>query len=226
VILHFSTAIEHIALPWLTGTSGQRWQVDRVIVATGADLRTLYPHVFEQAGFRSCKLQMLRTAPQPRGWQLGPMLAGGLTLRHYPTFAMCNSLAALKQRVAEEAPELDRYGIHVMASQNGNGEVVLGDSHEYDDAIEPFDKTLIDELILRELRQLIDLPDWAIHERWHGIYAQLPGRVQFVQDVEPGVTVVNGCGGCGMTMSFGLAEESWDTWDKTGIAHQVSGVSA
>jgi FAD dependent oxidoreductase TIGR03364 len=224
VRLHFSTAIERIALPWILATDGQRWRVDRVIVATGADLRTLYPSVFEQAGFRRCKLQMLRTASQPMGWQLGPMLAGGLTLRHYPTFAVCDSLATLKQRVATETPELDRYGIHVMASQNGNGEIVLGDSHEYDESIEPFDKSLIDELMLRELRQMIELPDWEIHQRWHGIYAQLPGKVQFVHEVEPGVTVVNGSGGCGMTMSFGLAEESWNTWEKAGVGCQVSGV--
>ena len=126
---------------------------------------------------------------QPGGWQFGPMLAGGLTLRHYPSFGVCKSLEPLKQRIATETPELDRYGIHVMGCQNGHGEVVLGDSHEYDQSIEPFDKTMIDELILRELRQLIDLPDWTIGQRWHGIYASLAGKLQFVHEVEPGVIV-------------------------------------
>ena len=185
------------------------------IVATGADVRMLFPQVLQQAGFRRCKLQMLRTVRQPGGWQFGPMLAGGLTLRHYPTFGVCKSLAALKQRIATETPELDRYGIHVMGCQNGHGEIVLGDSHEYDEAIEPFDKAMIDELILRELRQLIDLPDWTVGERWHGIYAQLPGQVQFVHEVEPGVTMITGAGGCGMTMSFGLADETWEAWEQS-----------
>jgi glycine/D-amino acid oxidase-like deaminating enzyme len=152
------------------------------------------------------------------------MLAGGLTLRHYPTFNVCGTLAALQQRVAVETPELDRYGIHVMAAQNGLGEVVLGDSHEYDESIEPFDKVVIEHLILRELRQLIDLPSRAIQERWHGIYAQLPGKVQFVHEVEPGVVLVTGSGGCGMTMSFGLAEESWDAREKSGLKCQVPAV--
>jgi D-hydroxyproline dehydrogenase subunit beta len=110
-------------------------------------------------------------------------------------------------------PDLDRYGIHVMASQNGNGEVVLGDSHEYDEDISPFDKAAIDELILEQLRIRIDLPDWTIRERWHGIYAQLPGSIQFVEEVEPAVQVVVASGGCGMTMSFGLAEQLWESWD-------------
>jgi FAD dependent oxidoreductase TIGR03364 len=213
VKLHFATAIEHVSLPWVIASDGSRWQVDRAIVATGADFQTLFPKLLSQAGFRRCKLQMLRTVPQPSGWRIGPMLASGLTLRHYASFRICHSLQALKNRIAETTPELDRYGIHVMAAQNGRGEVVLGDSHEYDDDVTPFDKSVIDELILEQLRMRVDLPDWTIQERWHGIYAQLPGTVQFVQEAEPSVHVVIASGGCGMTMSFGLAEKLWEAWE-------------
>ena len=78
----------------------------------------------------------------------------------------------MKKRIAAETPELDRYGIHVMASQNDAGEVILGDSHEYDSDIDPFDKAVIDDLILRELSRVIRLPSWEIAERWHGVYAK------------------------------------------------------
>jgi FAD dependent oxidoreductase TIGR03364 len=213
VDLHYGTAIEHVSLPWIVASDGSRWQVDRAIVATGAEFQALYPTMLQCVGFRRCKLQMMRTAPQPNGWRIGPMIASGLTLRHYASFRICHSLAALKQRIAATMPELDRYGIHVMASQNGRGEVVLGDSHEYDDDITPFDKSEIDELILEQLRLRMDLPDWRIQERWHGIYPQLPGTVQFENEVEPGVHVVIASGGCGMTMSFGLAEQLWQAWD-------------
>ena len=152
---------------------------------------------------------MLRTAPQPTGWKLGPILAGGLTLRHYPAFAVCELLPLLKERIARVTPELDHYGIHVLASQDRQGAVILGDSHEYGQEASPFDSAGIEHLILRELKLLLELPDWTIQERWHGIYVQLPGEVEFLHEAAPGVTIAIASGGAGMTMSFGLADEHW-----------------
>lgn len=212
VELHYATPIDRVTGRWVASPNGDRWAVDRVVVAAGDDVRLLFPESFKAAGFRRCKLQMLRTVPQPDGWNLGPMIAGGLTLRHYEAFRVCPSLAALKHRIAEETPELDRFGIHVMAAQNDDGEVVVGDSHEYGDDISPFDKIEIDELILRELRKIIDLPDWTIAQRWHGVYAKAPEIVQYVDEPEPNVQLAISSGGAGMTLSFGLADVSWTRW--------------
>jgi D-hydroxyproline dehydrogenase subunit beta len=212
VQLHFGASVDRVATGSVTASSGDMWRVDRTVVAAGSELSILMPELYAQAGFRRCKLQMMRTAPQP-GFRLGPMLAGGLTLRHYEAFADCASLPALKARIARETPELDQYGIHVMAAQNGLGEIVLGDSHEYDDDVTPFDKAHIDELMLRELRKIIDLPDWGIAERWHGIYVKIPGVLEYAAEPEPEVHVSIASGGCGMTMSFGLADEQWSAWE-------------
>src|SRR5262249_28749772 len=67
----------------ITAANGDRWVVDEAIIAAGADFKLLYPELYASARFRRCKLQMMRTVPQPKGWRLGPMVAGGLTLRHY-----------------------------------------------------------------------------------------------------------------------------------------------
>lgn len=194
----------------LETSSGACGLFDRVVVCNGIDFQTLFPELFRQSELKLCKLQMLKTMPQPAGWRLGPHLASGLTLRHYRNFESCASLPALRQRIANESPELDRFGIHVMAAQNENGEVILGDSHEYGEEIEPFDKLIIDELILRELQKIICLPDWTIAERWHGVYGKHPTNPFFEAEPMPNVHICTATGGAGMTMSFGLAEQFWN----------------
>ncbi|HEU5115702.1 MAG TPA: TIGR03364 family FAD-dependent oxidoreductase [Isosphaeraceae bacterium] len=188
-------------------TSHDTWQAESLYVCPGADLQTLYPGLFESMGLIRCKLQMMRSEPIGEAERIGPMLAGGLTLRHYPAFERCPSLPALRRRIAEETPEYDHYGIHVLASQNGRGEVVIGDSHEYGDAIEPFDKAEIDALVLDYLSSFLDVPGLRIAQRWHGIYVKHPVEPYVVARPEPSVTVVAGLGGAGMTLSFGLGEQ-------------------
>jgi FAD dependent oxidoreductase TIGR03364 len=212
VRFEFATAIVDIDHGWLKSADGRSWHFHRTLVCGGADFETLLPEVFRTSGLKRCKLQMLATARQPDGWQLGPHLASGLTLRHYANFAVAPSLSAVRSRIAAETPELDRFGIHVMASQNDAGEVILGDSHEYDEAISPFDKAEIDALIFRELRRVIRLPDWTIAERWHGVYAKHEKRPVFEAEPMPGVHVRTGLGGAGMTMALGLAERCWESW--------------
>jgi FAD dependent oxidoreductase TIGR03364 len=181
-------------------------RADRLWICAGDDFQTLYSEAFRDCGLVRCKLQMLRTAPLADGVRIGPMLAAGLTLRHYQSFADCPSLPALKARIARETPLLDRYGIHVLASQNGRGEVTLGDSHEYGDAIEPFDKCEIEALILGYLETFLDVAP-RIVARWNGTYAKHPTAPYVIVNPAGSVTAIAATGGAGMTLSFGLAEQ-------------------
>jgi len=183
------------------------WQAERIFICSGADFETLYPSVYLESGITKCKLQMLRTGPQAADWQLGPSLCAGLTLLHYNSFAHLQSLAPVRERYLLENPDFARFGVHVLVSQNHQGEIILGDSHEYGWDVSPFDNDKINQLILGYLRTFAHFPDEAIAETWHGVYPKLPGKTDFVKEVDQNVWIVNGLSGAGMTMSFGLASE-------------------
>lgn len=209
----FNNTITACSSGKLRTSSGHEQSFDQIIICSGHDFETLYPETFSQMGMKKCKLQMMRTVAQPSDWKLGAHIASGLTLRHYQSFRSCQSLAGLIQRVASETPELDELGIHVMASQDNHGRIVLGDSHEYGDNVEPFDTERIDSLILRELNKILRLPTWSIDSHWHGIYAKSMDSIAVVRSPEPNVEICTGLGGAGMTLSFGVAEENWRLWN-------------
>ncbi|HWB13553.1 MAG TPA: TIGR03364 family FAD-dependent oxidoreductase [Pirellulales bacterium] len=208
----FGTSVVAVEDRHIRASDGRCWRADRVIVASGSDLETLFPEVLRSAGLVLCKLQMLRTAAQPHVALSTPHLASGLTLKHYAAFRDCPSWQRLQTRINTQTPELSRFGIHLMASQSASGEVILGDSHEYGEEISPFDKAEIDELILREARKVFRLSDWTIGQRWHGIYARHPRLPVVEASPAAGTHVFVAAGGAGMTMSFGLAERAWQRW--------------
>ena len=207
----FNTMVTEVDDHTAYASGNREWSAERIIVCSGSDLQTLFPDALQSSGLRLCKLQMLK-AVQRSAIRSMPHIASGLTLRHYTSFNACPTLPALKARIAAETPELDRFGIHVMASAFDSGDILLGDSHEYDADISPFDKAEIDELMLRELRKILCLNDWTIHERWHGIYAKHSQLPVFECEIMPRIHVFVGTGGAGMTMAFGLAERAWKRW--------------
>lgn len=211
VSLAFGTAVNAIELPYIR--AGYRtWRVKQAIVCSGADFETLYPETFSKSGLTRCKLQMMRTEPQPNKWQLGPIVATGLSLKHFSAFADAQSLPALKERLATEYPKFERWGIHLLATQNSLDEVIIGDSHEYGLTPSPFDQTEIANLILAHWRDILHLPSWKIAERWHGIYAKHFEKEVVIETPAPDVKIVAGLGGAGMTTAFGLAQELFDEW--------------
>lgn len=184
------------------------WTYDQAYVCCGANLKTLYPEVFSSLPITLVKLQMLRTIPQPDNWHMGPALAAGLTLQHYHSFADCPTLPALQARIQTEMPWANKWGIHVMMSQNRRFELIIGDSHEYGDTHDPFLREDINSKILSYLGSFARCPQPVIAERWHGVYAKMTdGRSEFVHDVDEQTTIITGIGGAGMTLSPGLAEQ-------------------
>jgi FAD dependent oxidoreductase TIGR03364 len=186
----------------------EQFEADIVFICSGADFETLYPESFNEYPLTKCKLQMMRVTTQPNNWRIGPALCGGLSLIHYKSFTAAPSLPQLKELYESEMSEYLDWGIHVMVSQNGTGELTIGDSHEYSATHDPFDKAFINEMILDYLKRFAQFKDWRIIETWNGIYPKLTnGDTELFFSPEAGVYVLNGLGGAGMTLSFGLAEE-------------------
>jgi FAD dependent oxidoreductase TIGR03364 len=186
----------------------EEYEADLIFVCNGADFETLYPEHFLEQPVTKCKLQMMRLVSQPQEWRIGPALCGGLSLIHYNSFKAAPSLTALRERYSAELPDYLQWGIHVMVSQNGRGELTIGDSHEYGLTHDPFDKELINRKIMDYLRGFACFKDWTVSETWNGVYAKLTdGEADLFFSPEPYVYVINGVGGAGMTLSFGLAEE-------------------
>ena len=206
VEFQFDCAVSAYERP-LVWAGGLVWRAQQLYVCAGEDLQTLFPADFAVSGLFPVKLQMMRTQAYGESFRVGPMLAAGLTLTFYQSFAHCASLPALKERFARELPEHTRYGIHVLVAQHARGEITLGDSHEYGADIAPFNKDAVDRLILDYLHTFLRLPDLQIAARWAGTYLNHPNGDCWVGRPRSGVTLVGSPGGKGMTVSFGVAEE-------------------
>lgn len=183
-------------------------EADLILICSGADFETLYPQKFSQLCITKCKLQMMRFKSAAKDYHIGASLCGGLSLVHYDSFKAAFSLNALKERYRKELPEYIDNGIHVMVSQNGNGELTVGDSHHYGNIFSPFDEAKINHMIIDYLKTFAKTDHWNLLQSWHGIYPKMTdGSTEIFLEAEEGVYILNGLGGAGMTLSFGLAEE-------------------
>jgi FAD dependent oxidoreductase TIGR03364 len=189
-----------------------KYAADIVCVCSGQDFETLYPDQFKAQPIIKTKLQMMRFKHKDPNYKIGASVCGGLSLLHYKSFTASSALTKLRLKIEEEIPEYLKYGIHVMVSQNNQGELTVGDSHEYALDFEPFDKTEINEMILAYLKKFMHIDQWEMTQSWNGIYPIMTnGAAELFLNPEPGVYILNGIGGHGMTMSFGFAEEMIET---------------
>ncbi len=203
----YTTAIQKIegGTVW---SGNRKWEADMVFVCSGTDFETLYPELFYGLNITKCKLQMMRLGGFEKGLRIGAALCGGLSLIHYKGFEVTPFINELKKHYSQTLPEYLQWGIHVMACQSPAGEITIGDTHEYGWHQDPFDKAFLNQMVVDYLGTFTNLHSLPIAQTWNGMYAKMTnGATEVVQRVNDQVTVVNGLGGAGMTLSFGLAEE-------------------
>lgn len=214
VEMHFGTPVVKVHEDEVETSGGRRFRFDHLVIAAGAEMRLLFPEELAAAQIHKCRLQMMRTVPQPGGFELGAIFVSDLTLCHYPAFRDCPSTQALRARLEAELPAHHRWGVHVIATQHHDGTLTLGDSHEYGNDLAPDSLAEVDDLILDALRDFVRVPDLRIASRWQGTYLKSKtGQTQVVLHPRERVTMVTAMGGLGMTLSWGLAEKTIASWN-------------
>jgi FAD dependent oxidoreductase TIGR03364 len=187
----------------LVVTSAGEVRADAIFVCPGDDLNALFPDVMAEHQVTRCKLQMLRLAAP--GWRMARPVMSDLGLARYEGYAALPETAPLAAQLRAEQPELLDVGIHLIAVQSADGSIVVGDSHDYGDAPDPFHHERIDALILEEFAAVLGTPSPVI-ERWVGIYASSPKQNWFSRTVAPKVHVTAVTCGAGMSTAFAIGE--------------------
>jgi FAD dependent oxidoreductase TIGR03364 len=199
-----STAVTAIEAP-LVRTSRGALAAERIVVCPGDDFNSLYAERLAGFALSRCTLQMLRLASP--GFVLPGALLSDLSLARYAGFADLKAAAPLKARLATEQPEQLRHGVHLIVAQSADGSLVVGDSHDYGLAPEPFGYEALDALILDEFRAVTGLAPPATLARWTGTYASAADRAVLIDAPEPAVRLAIVTSGAGASTGFAIAEE-------------------
>ncbi len=187
-------------------TSAGRLTAQAAVVCPGDDFVSLYRDRIAAYGLTRCALQMLRVRPaQPA--RLGAALMSDPSLVRYLGWSELPESKALRERIERESPELLAHGIHLIAVQSADGSMVVGDSHVYAETPPPFASEAVDDLILRELDAVADLPGRVVTERWMGTYASANDRLMLVDRPAERVRLAIVSSGTGASTSFAIAEE-------------------
>jgi FAD dependent oxidoreductase TIGR03364 len=180
---------------------------DLVVLCTGAAHTGIAgPHLagYERPPVRRVRLQMLQT--EPLNVTLTTAIADGDSLRYYPAFDLPGRAA-----LPAQAPVAAASAAQLLLVQRLDGSLTIGDTHSY---TEPFDFD-VDEAPYEHLRaratELLGAPLPPTRRRWAGVYSQVTGTDLYHRsEVAPGVTLVTGPGGRGMTCSPAIAEQTFE----------------
>jgi FAD dependent oxidoreductase TIGR03364 len=184
-------------------TSSGIIKADSIFVCPGDDLNALYPEVMAAHAVTRCKLQMLRLAAP--AYRLPSPVMSDLGIMRYEGYSALPGAASLTAQLHDEQANAVAAGVHLIVAQSADGSLVVGDSHDYGDAPDPFIHEAIDELILDEFNAVLGTPPPTL-ERWMGVYASSSKQNWFTEQVETGVHVTVVTCGAGMSTAFAIGE--------------------
>jgi FAD dependent oxidoreductase TIGR03364 len=188
---------------------GDWHQCDLVILCPGAAHTGVAGRYLTRGVVRRVRLQMMQTAPMAD--RITTALADGDSLRYYPAYDLPG-----RAQLPPQAAAAGRARAQLLLVQRADGGLTIGDTHEY---AEPFafdvDEDAYDHLRARA-EALLGAPIPRVQRRWAGVYSEVDaggpvaGHALYHRaEVEPGVVLVTGPGGRGMTCSPAIAEETF-----------------
>jgi FAD dependent oxidoreductase TIGR03364 len=186
--------------------SGEWHRGDLVVVCAGAaHTGVAGPHLagYQRPPVRRVRLQMMQTAPF--AGHLTTSVADGDSLRYYPAYDLPG-----RRLLPPQDPRGARVQAQLLLVQRLDGTLTIGDTHEY---AEPFafdvDEDAYDHLRGRA-EKLLGTPLPRTQRRWAGVYSQaVGGELYHRAEIAPGVVLVTGPGGRGMTCAPAIAEETF-----------------
>jgi FAD dependent oxidoreductase TIGR03364 len=200
----WNTAVHATEVPRLQTSNGPV-HATAVTVCPGDDLATLFPERMAAHALGRCRLQMLRL--ESPGFKMPGTVMSDLSLLRYGGFACMPEAPALRQRLQAQQGEYLHHGIHLIVAQALDGTLVVGDSHHYDTADQPFCEAGVDALILEEYRSATGRAAPAVRERWLGTYAVAPSQAVLIDSPATAVRLVVVTSGIGASTGFAIGEE-------------------
>lgn len=210
VVFRFGETVHEVETPRVR-TSRGTLRGERVVVCTNTDLHGLFADRIAAHALTLCRLQMLRVKPEP-GFRLPGSVMMDLSLVRYEGYSTLPEAAALRARLQEEEAASLAHGIHLIVVQSADGSLVVGDSHHYGDAPEPFAMEEVDQLILRHLRSTLNLETAQVTERWTGVYPSSKSAPCVIDAPDDATRVVLVTSGTGASTGFGIAHDVFETW--------------
>jgi FAD dependent oxidoreductase TIGR03364 len=179
---------------------------DIVVLCPGAALTGVAGRYLARGGLRRVRLQMMQTAPLAQ--RLATAVADGDSLRYYPAYELPG-----RGQLGPQPAVAERARAQLLLVQRADGSLTIGDTHDY---AEPFafdvDEDAYDHLRGRA-EALLGRPIPRVQRRWAGVYSEVDPAtgpaLYHRSEAEPGVLLVTGPGGRGMTCAPAIAEETF-----------------
>ncbi|WOI43731.1 TIGR03364 family FAD-dependent oxidoreductase [Acidovorax sp. BLS4] len=210
VVFRFGEAVLEVATPRVR-TARAVLHAERVVVCTHSDIHGLFAERLAPHSLRLCLLHMLRVMPEP-GLRLPGSVMADLSLVRYRGYSDLPAAAALREQLQREEAESLANGIHLIVVQSADGSLVVGDSHHYSAAPQPFADERVDDLILRHLRDTVKLQACRVTERWVGIYPSSATTDCLIDRPDDATRLVIVTSGTGASTAFGIAEDTFGAW--------------